>query len=92
MHNEIVLDAGCGTGRVAKIIAYTVKKGKVYAVYTDDNMIANAKKNLDFSNIVFIKSDLSDLDLPEKVDLVFPNAVIHWIPDHKKHSQNFGNH
>lgn len=68
-----------------KLIAYTVKKGKVYAVYTDDNMIANAKKNLkDFSNIVFIKSDLSDLDLPEKVDLVFPNAVIHWIPDHKK--------
>ncbi len=68
-HNEIVLDAGCGTGRVTKIIADTVKKGKVYAVDKDANMIANAKKNLkDFSNIVFIKSDLPDIDLPEKVD------------------------
>jgi ubiquinone/menaquinone biosynthesis C-methylase UbiE len=43
-HNEIVLDSGCGTGRVSKITADTVKKGKVYAVDTDDNMIANAKK------------------------------------------------
>ena len=76
-HNEFVPDAGCGIGRVTKIIAGTVKKGKVYAVDTDANMIANAKKNLkDFSNIVFIKSDLSDLDFPEKVDSVFLNAVI----------------
>jgi hypothetical protein len=29
---------------VTKIIADTVKKGKVYAVDTDANMIANAKK------------------------------------------------
>ncbi len=45
MHNEIVLDAaGCETGRLTKIIADTAKKGKVYAVDTDDNTIANAKK------------------------------------------------
>jgi trans-aconitate methyltransferase len=43
-HNEIVPDAGCGTGRVTKIIADTVKKGKVYAVDKDANMISNAKK------------------------------------------------
>lgn len=85
MHNEIVLDADCGTGRVAKIIiADTAKKGKVYAGDTDANMIANDKKPQGFSNIAFIKSYLSDIDLPEKVDLVFSNAVIHRILDHKK--------
>ncbi len=42
--NETVLDAGSGTSRVTKMIADIVKKGKVYAVDTDDNMIANAKK------------------------------------------------
>ena len=80
-----MLDAGCGTGRATKIIANTVKKGKVYAVDADENMIANAKKNLKgFSNIVYVKSDLLDLRLPEKVDLIFSNAVIHWILDHKR--------
>jgi trans-aconitate 2-methyltransferase len=83
--NEVVLDAGCGTGRVTKIIANNVKRGKIYAVDMDENMITNAKKNLkDFSNIIFIKSDLSDLNLPEKIDLIFSNAVIHWVLDHKK--------
>ena len=88
--NEIVMDAGCGTGRVTKIIANKVKRGKVYAVDLDENMIINAKKNLkDLSNIVFVKSDLSDVKLPEKIDLVFSNAVIHWILDHKKLFTNF---
>ncbi len=88
--NEVVLDAGCGTGRVTKIIANNVRKGKVYAVDIDDNMIANAKKNLkDFSNIIFIKSDLSNVSLPEKMDLIFSNAVIHWVLDHKKLFKNF---
>jgi trans-aconitate 2-methyltransferase len=88
--NEVVLDAGCGTGRVTKIIANNVKRGKVYAVDVDDNMITNAKKNLkDFSNIVFIKSDLSVVKLPEKMDLIFSNAVIHWVLNHKKLFTNF---
>jgi trans-aconitate 2-methyltransferase len=88
--NEVILDAGCGTGRVTKIIANKVKRGKVYAVDLDENMIINAKKNLkDLSNIVFVKSDLSDVKLPEKIDLVFSNAVIHWILDHKKLFTNF---
>ena len=36
------------------------------------------------ANTVFIKSDLPELDLPAKPDLVFSNAVIHWISDHKE--------
>jgi len=75
------------------MIADIVKKGKVYAVDTDDNMIANTKKNIkDFSNIVLIKPDLSDLDLLEIWDLVFTNAVIHGILDHKKIFTKSGHH
>lgn len=90
--NEIVMDAGCGTGRVTKIIANNVKRGKVYAVDVDENMITNAKMNLkDFSNILFIKSDLSEVKLPEKIDLIFSNVAIHWILDHEKLFTNFWN-
>jgi trans-aconitate methyltransferase len=48
-------------------------------------MIANPKKNLKgYSNIAYVESDLLDLRLPEKVDLIFSNAVIHWILDNNK--------
>ena len=87
---EVVMDAGCGTGRVTGTIANAVKKGMVYAVDIDVNMITKAKENLkDFSNITFIKSDISEVRLPEKIDLVFSNAAIHWVLDHKKLFSNF---
>jgi len=87
---EVVMDAGCGTGRVTETIANAVKSGRVYAVDIDGNMITKAKENLKgFSNITFIKSDISEVSLPEKTDLIFSNAVIHWILDHKKLFSNF---
>ncbi len=89
---EVVMDAGCGTGRVTETIANAVKRGMVYAVDRDDNMISKAKENLSgFSNITFIKSDISEVSLPEKMDLIFSNAVIHWVLDHKKLFSNFWN-
>jgi trans-aconitate 2-methyltransferase len=83
--NEIVLDAGCGSGRTTKILSLKVPQGKVIAVDSDLSMIRLAKENLaKFSNIEFIKMDISQLELAEKVDVVFSNATLHWILNHKK--------
>ena len=30
--NEVLIDAGCGSGRVTRIIANILKKGKIYAI------------------------------------------------------------
>ncbi|HXT83261.1 MAG TPA: methyltransferase domain-containing protein [Verrucomicrobiae bacterium] len=88
--DEVILDAGCGSGRVTQLIAKKVKIGKIYAVDIDANMISNAKINLkDFTNVIFIQSDLINLKLPEKVDLIFSNAVIHWIFDHERLFKKF---
>jgi len=83
--NEIVLDAGCGSGRTTKILSIKVPQGKVIAVDSDLSMINLAKENLSkFSNIEFIKMDISEIELAEKVDVVFSNATLHWILNHKK--------
>lgn len=88
--NEVLVDAGCGTGRVTKIISNILKEGKIYAIDLDHNMIENAKLNLkDQENVIFIKSDLSTVELPEPVDIIFSNAVIHWIKDHYNLFSNF---
>ena len=48
-------------------------------------MINLAKENLSkFSNIEFIKMDISEIELEEKIDVVFSNATLHWILNHKK--------
>ena len=70
--NEIVLDAGCGSGRITKVISTKVPKGKVFAVDSDSSMITIAKENLEeISNIQYKKADLSEISLDEKVDVVF---------------------
>jgi trans-aconitate 2-methyltransferase len=40
---EIVIDAGCGSGRVTKMLAKEIPNGKIYAVDNDVNMIDKAK-------------------------------------------------
>jgi trans-aconitate 2-methyltransferase len=89
--NEIVLDAGCGSGRLTKLISIKVPQGKVIAVDSNFSMIRLAKENLTkFSNIEFIKMDISEIiELKEKVDVVFSNAVLHWILNHKKIFEQF---
>jgi ubiquinone/menaquinone biosynthesis C-methylase UbiE len=65
--NEIVLDAGCGSGRLTKILSIKVPQGKVIPVDYDMSMIRLAKENLEkISNIEFIKMDISKIKLAEK--------------------------
>src|SRR5918912_3468406 len=44
--NEIVMDAGAGSGNLTKILADKVPQGHVYAVDADSNMVQEAKSNL----------------------------------------------
>jgi tRNA/tmRNA/rRNA uracil-C5-methylase (TrmA/RlmC/RlmD family) len=58
--NEIVMDAGCGSGLLTKQLAKKVPRGKVYAVNIDSNMIKHARKNLQsFHNIEIIQSSFT---------------------------------
>ncbi|MDQ6775329.1 MAG: methyltransferase domain-containing protein [Actinomycetota bacterium] len=81
--DEVVLDAGCGSGRVTALLADRVPRGRVYAVDAAPSMIEHARSALGDSATVLFQ-DLAELDLPEPVDAVFSNATFHWIPDHDK--------
>jgi trans-aconitate methyltransferase len=88
--NEIVMDAGCGTGLLTKQLTKQVPRGKVYAVDTDSNMIKQAKNNLKLlANVEIIQSSFTDVKLPRKMDVIFSNSALHWVQDHKKVFRNF---
>jgi trans-aconitate 2-methyltransferase len=79
--HETVLDAGCGSGRVTELLVERLPPGRVIAVDGDANMVEQTRKR--FGDRVDVRhQDLLELDVGEKVDAVFSNAVFHWVPDH----------
>lgn len=82
--DETLLDAGCGSGSVTLDLLAKLPNGKIYAVDGSQDMIAKLKKTMDennIDNVVPIHADLTKLQLTEQVDVVFSNAVFHWIQD-----------
>ena len=81
--DEAVLDAGCGSGRVTRLLVERLPNGRVVGVDASPSMIAKAREALG-DEVELIVSDLLDLELREPVDAVFSNATFHWILDHRR--------
>jgi trans-aconitate 2-methyltransferase len=79
--DETVLDAGCGSGRVTEMLVERLPRGRVIAVDASASMVEKAAERLGRRADVRTV-DLSKLEMREEVDLVFSNAVFHWVSDH----------
>lgn len=79
--DEVLVDAGCGSGRVTALLADRLPRGRVYGVDVAPSMAAHAAEALG-DRATILCQDLVALDLPEPVDVAFSNATFHWIKDH----------
>ena len=77
-HKQTILDLGCGTGTLTAQLAEVCEK--VVGVDSSPNMISKAQKQ--FGNIEFMVCDALALPFDNAFDVVFSNAVFHWISDH----------
>lgn len=75
---QSILDLGCGTGTLTAQLAELCNK--IVGVDGSQDMIDKAKE--EFSNIEFKVCDALDLPFEKEFDVVFSNAVFHWISDH----------
>ena len=80
--DETVLDAGCGSGRVTRLLLDRLPRGHVVAVDSSQSMVDHARAALDPERVTVFRADLAELELDEPVDAAFSNAVFHWIEDH----------
>jgi trans-aconitate 2-methyltransferase len=82
--DETALDAGCGTGRVTRLLAERLPQGRVIGLDGSHAMVAEARERLaDLSPRVTVRQgDLLELELEEPVDLIVSTATFHWILDH----------
>lgn len=78
--NSVVLDLGCGNGALSKTLK---DKGFIVkGVDASKEMLDIARKN--YPDIEFIQADAANFSLKEPVDVVFSNAVFHWIDKNRQ--------
>ena len=83
--DEVVLDAGCGTGRVTAMLLDRLPRGRVFALDYSKKMLDEAAQNLAAyaGRVEFVEANLADpLAITEPLDGVFSTATFHWVPDH----------
>ena len=78
-----ILDLGCGTGNSSQVLKDRFPFAEIIGVDNSQTMIEQAEK--EHSGIKFMLADISgDISsLGSDYDIVFSNACIQWIPDHK---------
>lgn len=81
--DEVVVDAGCGSGRVSAELKRRLPDGRLIAVDGSSAMVEKAHERLG-DDVEYLVADLVELQLPEPVDLVFSTATFHWILDHDR--------
>ena len=83
---QTVIDAGCGTGYMAKIFARAVSvSGTVYAVDRDSYFIGQLADEVKGTNIEVIEGDITNLDQisDHSADLLYASTVIHLMQKDK---------
>lgn len=81
--DESAIDAGCGSGKVTEKLLDRLPEGKLLAVDGSEAMIAKARERLG-ERASYLVADLSELEVPEPVELIFSTATFHWVLDHDR--------
>jgi trans-aconitate methyltransferase len=83
--DERLLDIGSGDGKVTAEMARLLPQGAVVGVDNSEDMVAFAAEHYGGGapNLSFILADARDLRFRDEFDVVFSNATLHWVRDHR---------
>jgi len=89
--DEIVLDAGAGSGRVTEMLLERLPTGRAVAFDAAPSMLVEAHRRLARfeGRVRFVEGDLLDLSpallgTDSPVDAVLSTATFHWVLDHDR--------
>ncbi len=83
---QSIIDMGCGPGNSTQVLVERWKQSKIVGVDKSPSMIEKAKQ--DYPDQEWKVVDVGMDKIIEKYDLVFSNATLQWIPDHKNLLKN----
>ncbi len=77
-----VVDLGCGTGELTVGLHRKLAAKATLGVDNSEAMLERARR-LSEPGLSFHLEDISKFTPEEPVDLLFSNAALHWVPDHR---------
>ncbi|HOL46512.1 MAG TPA: class I SAM-dependent methyltransferase, partial [Candidatus Saccharicenans sp.] len=79
---QVVLDAGCGTGRLLPLILEKIgPAGKLLAVDFSEKMLDIARKKYRAPNLIFYRADISQFKPPCQFDRIICLCLLPHLPD-----------
>lgn len=83
---EHILDLGCGDGKITILLHDQVPHGSILGIDKSPEMINLAQTTYPsskYSRLSFAVQDAQTMQYESQFDIVFSNAVLHWIKDHR---------
>lgn len=77
----VVFDLGCGAGNVTRALTARWPGAAVTGVDGSPEMLARAREHEDA--ITWVEAAIEDWTPPAPADLIFSNAALHWLDDHR---------
>ena len=88
-----VLDLGCGPGNISRYLAEAFPNAQIHGVDSSHHMIETARKTFTEPNYPALRNrlsfELASIDdflqntaNHSQYDIIFSNAVLHWLPNH----------
>lgn len=78
---DLVADLGCGPGNATSLLAERWPQARIVGVDNSPEMIAAARRSGTAAE--WIQSDLWDWQPQRRLDLIYANAVLHWLDRHE---------
>lgn len=76
-----IMDIGCGPATSTSVLAHTFPKANICGIDSSADMIKQAKSALPTAQFNVV--DIDAWEPNRKFDLIFANAVLHWLNDHE---------
>lgn len=78
-----VLDLGCGTGELTHELHVHSLAGETLGIDSSERMLAAAQSRRG-NGLRFQRGDILKLPGEPKYDVIFSNAALQWLPDHRR--------
>ncbi len=77
-----VYDLGCGPGAITRLLAKRWPGAAVAGIDSSPEMLVRASQEA--PNVTFLQADIAQWSPPAPAHLLFSNATLHWLDDHRR--------